>query len=314
MPESVSNSNPYIADRDRYKNKKEFSSNLDQNSFMKLMIEQLKNQDPMSPMDNSQFLQQTSMMTMVERLTRMQTLMEESNSSLLNIREYESLVGKTATYDFIRKTDDGEETKETKTGVISGVRMEKGKILFNIGDNQNIPRDYVHGLESKGMSNDTLLDNTLQYSDMIGKQITFKEPREVDKDGNPETKNDITTVYDEKASVITGLSLKNGKLQFQIDNGQTISLDQLSGISIKPDNLPMDNTLKYTQLIGYKVTYLQSSVGSDGKTTDEERTGTVKAVSMKNGLVELLLDNEAKLKPNQIIGLEAANKSNIINQ
>lgn len=225
MPGSVSNTSSYIADRDKYKNKKQFTSDLDQNAFMKLMIEQLKNQDPMSPMDNSQFLQQTSMMTMVERLTRMQTLMEESNSSLLNIREYESLVGKTATYDFIRKTDDGEETKESKTGVISGVRMEDGKILFDIGEDKNIPNNTIHGIESKGTS-----------------------------------------------------------------------------------ELPVDNTLKYTQMIGYKVTYLDSVTGSDGKTTSEERTGTVKAVSMKNGLVELILDNETKLKPNQIIGLEVTDK------
>lgn len=80
---------------------------------MKLMLEQLKQQDPLSPMDNSQFLQQTSMMTMVEKLTKMASLMEQSNNSMLTLREYEALVGRTASYDMQKKDEmTGEVTHE----------------------------------------------------------------------------------------------------------------------------------------------------------------------------------------------------------
>lgn len=219
MPDSVNHTSTIPASS-LYKNKKPFSTEIDQNAFMKLMLETLKHQDPLSPMDNNQFLQQTSMMTMVERLTRMQTLMEESNSSLLNLQQYEGLVGKTATYEKVNKNElTGEETREVKTGTIDAVKLHEGKIYFQIGQDL-VTRDAINGLESK------------------------------DSDETPET----------------------------------------------PSNPMLDATLKYAQMIGYKVTYEDGSA---------EKTGTVAGISMKNGLVELLLDDNSRLKLNQVIGFES---------
>ncbi|MFY0543207.1 flagellar hook assembly protein FlgD [Brevibacillus sp. H7] len=223
MASSVNNTNSIPAHLS-YKNKREFSSELDQNAFMKLMLEQLKHQDPMSPMDNSQFIQQTSMMTMVEKLTRMASLMEESNSSLLSVRQYEDLIGKTASYE--KETMDeltGEVTREQKEGVIQSVKMEKGRIYFQIGEDALIPRDKIDGIESKGPSGDNL----------------------------------------------------------------------------------MDNALKYAQMIGYRVTYLEKATNTDGSTADHEKNGVIQSVSMKNGLVELILEDNKKLKLSEIIGFEA---------
>jgi flagellar basal-body rod modification protein FlgD len=308
MPQTVNN-NSAIPSHLSYKNKKEFSTALDQNAFMKLLLEQLKNQDPMSPMDNSQFIQQTSMMTMVEKLTRMASLMEESNSSLLSLREYEGLIGKTASYEKVTVDElTGEEIRERKTGVIQSVKMDKGKIYFQIGEDALIPREKIDGIESKGLSSDNLLDNSLKYAQLIGRQIHYKEAREVDQDGNPDTKQDITTVYDSKDGVILGFSLKDGVVQFQLDNGKTVKLEDIHGMSVKPENVPMDTTLQYTQLIGYTVTYLESATNADGTTSTQERTGVIKAVSMKNGLVELVLADDKKVKLNQIIGFEAQEK------
>lgn len=305
MADTVNN-NPYIQPHWSYKNKKEFTTELDQNAFMKLMLEQLKHQDPMSPMDNSQFIQQTSMMTMVEKLTRMTSLMEESNSSLLNLREYDQLVGKAAHYEKVSKDEmTGEETYENKDGVIESVLMDKGKIFFKIsGETTLIPRENIIGLQSQGMT-DSLMESSLRYAEMIGKQIQYKEAREVDADGNPDTKEDITTEYDSKDGVITGFTLKDNVVQFQLDNGKTIKLEELTGMSVKPDNLPMDNTLEYAQMIGYGVTYTEEITNADGTKTKQERSGVIQSVSMKNGLVELVLSDNKRVKLNQVIGFEA---------
>jgi flagellar basal-body rod modification protein FlgD len=288
-----------------YKGKKEFTTELDQNAFMKLMLEQLKHQDPLSPMDNQQFVQQTSIMTMVERLTRMQQLMEESNSSLLNIREYESLIGKTATYE--KESQDeltGETFRETKTGTISAVKMTNGKIYFTIGDDL-VARDKISGLESKGMTNDSLMDNTLKYAQLVGKRVTYLDTEVIDADGKPETTNDQISKSVEKTGLVTGFAVKNGTVEFQLDNGKKLGLDELIGMQLVPENIPMDATLKYTQLIGYQVTYLEKEVTADGSSVEVEKTGLIKAVSMKNGLIEFLLDNDKKIKLSDIIGFEA---------
>ncbi len=301
MADSVQSST-YIPSEYSYKNKKEFTSEMDSDAFMKLFLEQLKNQDPMSPMDNTQFMQNTSLMTMVERLTKMQSLMEESNSSLLNLPQYEGLIGKSATYNKVTEDELTGETKtEEKTGTIDGVKMVDGKILFTIGDDV-VTRDKIKGLESKGMTNDSLLDNTLKYTQMIGKRVSYGEENVVDRDGNPDTKNDQYTETTTKTGIITSFSLKDKKIEFTLDDGKKVTLDQISGLEVA-DNVPMDNTLKYAQMIGYKATY-KDLVENNGKTEEVEKTAIIKAMSMKNGLIEFVLDNDKKLKPSDIIGLE----------
>ncbi|MBO8164346.1 MAG: flagellar hook capping protein [Brevibacillus sp.] len=305
MPNSV-NDIYYVPPSYSYNNKKEFSSELDQNAFMKLLIEQLKQQDPLSPMDNQQFIQQTTMMTMVERLTRMQTLMEEANSSLLNIRVYESLIGMTATYDMVTVDDvTGEKSVEVKTGTITDVKMVDNKIMFLIGEDV-VPRENIHGLQSEGLSNDNLLDNALKYTQLLGRLVTYTETEKVDADGDPNTTDDITEVDVTKQATITGFAMKDGEVQFTLDNGRKLALSEIEGIEVNPDNIPMDNTLKYTQLIGYTVTYLEELTQDDGSKQTVENTGTIKAVSMKNGLVEFLLEDDKKISLSDIIGFEVS--------
>lgn len=301
MADSVSNST-YIPSEYSYKNKKQFSSEMDQDAFMKLFLEQLKHQDPMSPMDNTQFMQNTALMTMVERLTKMQSLMEEANSSLLNLPDYEALIGKSASY--TKETKDeitGEKTSEQKDGTISAVSLKDGKIYFQVGEDV-VTRDKIKGLESKGMTNDSLLDNTLKYTQMIGKRVSYLEEQVIDKDGKPETTDDQYTDTVSKTGIITSFSLKDGKLEFTIDKDKKVTMDKISGIEVA-DNVPMDNTLKYAQMIGYKVIY-NELVENNGKTENVEKTATIKAMNMKNGLIEFLLDNDKKIKPNEIVGLE----------
>ncbi|USG65269.1 flagellar hook capping protein [Brevibacillus ruminantium] len=291
-----SNIQPHLS----YKGKKEFSTELDQNAFMKLMLEQLKQQDPLSPMDNSQFLQQTSMMTMVEKLTKMTMLMEQSNNSMLTLREYENLIGRTATYDLQQKDElTGDVTHTKKTAMIESVYLDQGKIYFRMKDEPTpIARDWVEGLESKGFSGNSL-DNSLKYADMIGKEVSYKESRQVDQNGQSSTVDEI------KNGVIVGFTMKNNAVQFQLDNGSSIGVENITGMSVKPENLPMDHTLQYAQMIGYSITFTESNTQPDGSSSTTESSGLIKAVSMKNGLVEFVLDDGKKVKLNQITGYEA---------
>ncbi|UFJ40002.1 flagellar hook capping protein [Brevibacillus humidisoli] len=306
MPNSV-NDTVYIPPNWSYKGKKEFSTEIDQNSFMKLLIEQLKQQDPLSPMDNQQFVQQTTMMTMVERLTRIQTLMEESNSSLLNLPQYETLIGKTATYDMVTVDEaTGEKSVEVKTDTINDVKMVDGKIMFVIGEDV-VPRGNVHGLDSEGMSDDSLLDSALKFTQLLGTLVSYTEQEKVDADGDPDTTDDISTVDVTKQGTITGFNVKDGLIEFTLDNGKKLGMADIIGLEMAPDNIPMDNTLKYTQLIGYTVTYLEEVVNDDGSKESVEKTGTIDAVSMKNGLVEFLLADDQKISLRDIIGFEASN-------
>jgi flagellar basal-body rod modification protein FlgD len=58
-----------------------------QNTFLKLLITQLKNQDPMNPQDSSQFVAELAQFSSLEQMTQlsksMQTVLESSITNLL---------------------------------------------------------------------------------------------------------------------------------------------------------------------------------------------------------------------------------------
>ncbi len=66
--------------------------------FMKLMIAQMQNQDPSSPGDTSQYMNQISQMSMVESINNMNVSMQELSTSMLSSQtalQASSMVGKT---------------------------------------------------------------------------------------------------------------------------------------------------------------------------------------------------------------------------
>lgn len=72
-------------------------STLDQDAFLKLLVAQLKYQDPSKPVDSAEFMAQTAQFTQVQKMTQMSTAME----SVLALQQglaASDLVGKTAQY------------------------------------------------------------------------------------------------------------------------------------------------------------------------------------------------------------------------
>ena len=67
------------------------SQELDGDAFLMLMLEQLKNQDPLNPMDNSEMLAQQAQFTQIQELQKMNETITQSNM----IQQANSLVGKT---------------------------------------------------------------------------------------------------------------------------------------------------------------------------------------------------------------------------
>jgi len=87
-------------------------------TFLKLLVAQMRYQDPANPVDSSQMMAQTATFTQVEKLEELVA----QNASMLVLQESAtagSLVGRTATY-----TD---ETGASKTGLITSVRLASGK-------------------------------------------------------------------------------------------------------------------------------------------------------------------------------------------
>ncbi|MGO4782989.1 flagellar hook assembly protein FlgD [Cryobacterium sp. W22_MBD10_FK3] len=70
---------------------------LDSEAFMSLLVAQLRNQDPSSPMDTNQMIAQTTQLAMMEKLTALSTTADE-NFSLQMRTAAAALVGQSVTY------------------------------------------------------------------------------------------------------------------------------------------------------------------------------------------------------------------------
>ena len=70
---------------------------LDSETFMSLLVTQLRNQDPSSPMDTNEMIGQTTQLAMMEKLTALATTSDE-NFSLQMRTAAAALVGQTVTY------------------------------------------------------------------------------------------------------------------------------------------------------------------------------------------------------------------------
>jgi flagellar basal-body rod modification protein FlgD len=85
---------------------------LDSETFMSLLVAQLRNQDPSSPMDTNQMISQTTQLAMMEKITAMSETTDE-NFSLQMRTAAAALVGQSVTY-----TD---AAGKSVTGIVSAV-------------------------------------------------------------------------------------------------------------------------------------------------------------------------------------------------
>lgn len=100
-------------------------NSLTPDQFLKMMIAELKNQDPLNPMDNSQLLQEISQMRTIGVT---QQLSDTLNSVLLgqNVATGSSLINKQVK----ALGNDGQEV----TGKVDSVSVVSGQVTLNIGE------------------------------------------------------------------------------------------------------------------------------------------------------------------------------------
>lgn len=108
-------------------------SNLDEDVFLKLLVAQMKYQDPANPTDPTQFLTQTAQFTVVEKLSAL----ENANQKVLdaaNAQAATSMLGRTVTYtDASGTSRTGVVTatsfgSQTPTLTVAGVSVELDKV------------------------------------------------------------------------------------------------------------------------------------------------------------------------------------------
>lgn len=129
--DGISSSDPYSAAQTAT------AQPLDKNAFMKLLVSQLQNQDPMSPVANEDFVAQLATFSSLEQLEGLNQNMvasialNQSNAVLSQLTQSSALIGKSVTWqDYL--------TGAEHSGTVESVKIMDGLAVLRI-DGEDVP-------------------------------------------------------------------------------------------------------------------------------------------------------------------------------
>ncbi len=106
---------------------KDALAGMDYQAFLKLLVEQMKNQDPTNPMDGTEYMAQLATFAQVEQTVRANARLEEILTAL-SMTQGSDLLGRTVS------TMDG-----SVSGVVSAVEILDGGVKLVLEDGTRLP-------------------------------------------------------------------------------------------------------------------------------------------------------------------------------
>lgn len=106
-------------------------------AFMKLLVTQLKNQDPLAPADNSEYIAQLAQFSSLEQMQELNdnivglAVLQQNNALMSQLTQSSALIGQQVRY--LDPT-----TNEPKVGVVSSVKIEDDLANLSI-DGASVP-------------------------------------------------------------------------------------------------------------------------------------------------------------------------------
>jgi flagellar basal-body rod modification protein FlgD len=122
------------------------STGLDKEAFLKLLVAQLRNQDPSKPMDSSDLMNQTTQLSTMEQLTALTKTSQESFALQMRMAAA-SLVGQQVTY----TTTAG----ASATGTVTAVSYSGSVPTVKVGGDDVVALDAVSAVTAASTSSTT---------------------------------------------------------------------------------------------------------------------------------------------------------------
>jgi flagellar basal-body rod modification protein FlgD len=190
----------YMLSNYQNKPKKTGSDVLGKDDFLKILMTQLQNQDPMNPMQDKDFVAQMATFSSLEQMTNMGKSMEQfvevqKQNSMIS---YNQFVGKDVTWHKLSESTDGSTVPqiETGTGQVASIQFKENQVYLLLENGIKLEPTNISQVNAVSSEN-----QMLQASMMIGKKITFKDSNNQDKMAN-----------------VTSVSFKDGKTLFELND------------------------------------------------------------------------------------------------
>jgi flagellar basal-body rod modification protein FlgD len=119
-------------------------SQLGKDAFMKILVTQLKNQDPLEPLQDREFISQMTQFSNLEQITNLGKSMNSFMEFQLNgaISKHSHLIGQKAYWEQVTNG-----VKTTGEGIVQAVSMKNGEISIELDNGNKIAVQDVHRVE-----------------------------------------------------------------------------------------------------------------------------------------------------------------------
>ncbi|WRP08449.1 flagellar hook assembly protein FlgD [Rossellomorea aquimaris] len=181
---------------------------LGKDDFLKILMTQLQNQDPLNPMQDKDFIAQMATFSSLEQMTNLTKTMEKfvDNQSQSQLISYNQFVGKQVTWHKIIESEAGDAPEiQEGQGFVKGVRFKGDSVEFIMEDGTILTPGNISQVNTTGTPEASLVNASL----LIGKNVTWNS-----EDG-------------EMSGIVQSVSKKDSLIWFHTEAGDKISSDKL---------------------------------------------------------------------------------------
>lgn len=122
------------------------SSELGKDEFLKILMTQIQNQDPLSPMDDREFISQMTTFSSLEQMMSMNDSISQlvNNQMMSPVIQYSHLIGKEVSYyEIDQETGQIKEPKEIKVDEIVAISENNGYAVLELESGSKIYTDEI---------------------------------------------------------------------------------------------------------------------------------------------------------------------------
>ncbi|TYR77522.1 flagellar hook assembly protein FlgD [Rossellomorea vietnamensis] len=205
------NSNLLLSSMQQKKEREGGKDVLGKDDFMKILMTQLQNQDPLNPMQDKDFIAQMATFSTLEQITNLGESMEKfiEAEGQNNLISYNQFVGKEITWHKLESSNSEDSKTDIKEGkgIINSVRFKDNEVQFILEDGTTLAPGNVSQVNQ--YANTSGGNSLVTASGLIGRTVHWKAG---------ET---------ELHSAVTSVSTKEGSLWFHLENGSRINEGQI---------------------------------------------------------------------------------------
>ncbi|KAA0547934.1 flagellar hook assembly protein FlgD [Bacillus sp. BGMRC 2118] len=118
---------------------------LGKDDFLKILMTQLQNQDPMNPMQDKDFIAQMATFTSLEQMTNMNKMLESfiNSQTADGILKYSEMIGKEVQYNSVSLGENGDQNVNNVSGIVKSVQQKGTQTLIELQDGTVIPTSSI---------------------------------------------------------------------------------------------------------------------------------------------------------------------------